>query len=330
MNLKVLDNDVGGLPAYIPRFKPWLPVVGAAVSALGGIAGSVMQNIQNDERDEKQFERQLYLMDHANFINSAPEQRKRLEQAGVNPALAFANGNTGVASSTPSVPQHTPVSYSELGAGLSAAGSQVLQSQQIEAQNRNLDADTEIKRQQAMTQYSRDMADLQKTLAEENLSKGQYYFLSEQLYQLKDMYDLVKASNYAQLQQTMSVTALNNQIKLAKAFEMELANKRYFLDKALNDSQRAAIAQTIAESVARIQQTNRSLDISERAVANEVIHTMNQDSVAFENLGISKEMMTSEKFKNYISSVASPIIGLLGGMTLGRFGAPIPIKGFGR
>lgn len=327
MNLKVFDNDVGGFPAYIPRFKPWL---GAAVSALGGIAGSVMQNIENENRDDQQFERQLYLMREQNNYNSAPEQRKRLEEAGVNPLLAFGSGNTGAVGSTPSVPQHTPVSYNELGAGMIAAGSQVLQSQQIEAQNRNLDADTEIKRQQAMTQYSRDMANLQKTLAEENLSKGQYYFLSEQLYQLKDMYDLVKANNYAQLQQTLSVTALNHQMKLAKAFEMELANKRYFLDKALNDSQRAAIAQTIAESVARIQQTNRSLDISERAVANEVIHAMNQDAAAFENLGISKEMMTSEKFKNYVSSVASPIIGLLGGMTLGRFGAPVPIKGFGR
>lgn len=329
MNWKLLDCDVGASSAYIPKHKS---IAAALLGAVGGMAASVLQNEANEERDYQQFKYQQQLMREQNYYNSAPQQRQRLEMAGINPALAMSQGHFGTATSTPSVPQHTPVDYSALGAGMTAAGSQVLQSLQIDAQNRNLEADTEIKRQQAMTQYSRDMANIQKTLSEENLSNAQRYMLNEQLYQLKDMYDLTKAQNYAQLQNVMSQSALNNQLKLAKALEMELSQKRFFMDKRLTDAQITAISQQISESVARIRQTDESLSLNAKAIANDVVHAMNQDAAAFENIGLSKETISSEKFRNYVGAAAAPIIGAVGtaAAVKWRLGVPPHIKGFMR
>lgn len=327
MNWKVLDYDVGGLTAYIPRRHDY---IGAVIGAVGGLASSVLQNEVNEERDYQQFQYQQQLMREMNHYNSAPEQRKRLEQAGINAALAFSQGHTGAVGSTPSVPQHTPADFSALGAGFRDAGALLLQSRQVEAQNRNLDADTEIKNQQAMTQYSRDMAEIQKILAEENLSKSRRYLLEEQLYQLKDMYDLTKAKNYSELQNVISQTALNEQMRIAKAVEIDLSQKRFMLDKRLSEAQISAISQQIAESVARIRQTDESLAQNAKAIANDVIHNMNQDASAFENIGLSKELIGSEKFRNYVGSATSAIIGAVGtaAAVKWRFGVPPHIRGF--
>lgn len=246
MNWKFLNRDIGESFAYIPQPKNSIlagAAIGAGISALGGLASSALQNAANANLDEENREWQELMWNKNNEYNKPINQRKRLEEAGINPALAFSSGNTGVASSASTPNQHAPADFSALGSGFQGAAGMLLQGQSIEAQNRNLDADTEIKAQIAMTQYARDMASLEESLSRGNLSKGQYYLVSEQLRQLKDMFELTKAHRYAEIENLSVQSDLNRQLKLAKALEMELSSKRFFLDKRLTDAQIAAIAQ---------------------------------------------------------------------------------------
>ena len=75
--------------------------IGAGISALGGLAASSLSNSANANLDNANRQWQERMWHEANAYNAPLEQRKRLEAAGINPALAFQNGNTGVAASSP-------------------------------------------------------------------------------------------------------------------------------------------------------------------------------------------------------------------------------------
>ena len=109
--------------------------IGAGISALGGLAASSLSNSANANLDNANRQWQERMWHEANAYNAPLEQRKRLEAAGINPALAFQNGNTGVAASSPTPNQHTPADYSALGAGISAAAQYYLQAKQADANN---------------------------------------------------------------------------------------------------------------------------------------------------------------------------------------------------
>ena len=175
MNWKVLDNDVGGNSAYIPKEKRnpiAAAAIGAGISAIGGMLASSSQNSANASMDRETRQWQESMWHKNNEYNTPLNQRKRLEEAGINPALAFQNGNTGVASSAPNAINHTPVDYSALGAGLSQAGAMVLQAQNVEAQNELLKSQSEAQRIENQSLHLRRIAEWQK-LKEEAKKVGE-------------------------------------------------------------------------------------------------------------------------------------------------------------
>ena len=81
MNWKILDFDVGQTLPYVPRKKSWL---GAAISAIGGLVGGVLQNQANASMDEETRDWQYWMWKQNNAYNHPYQQRHRLDQsAGV-------------------------------------------------------------------------------------------------------------------------------------------------------------------------------------------------------------------------------------------------------
>lgn len=92
-------------------FLDFLPVIGDAVSAVGGavstrntnktnMAINQMNNEFNAAEAEKARQFQLDMWNRTNEYNSASAQRSRLESAGLNPYLMMNGGSAGVAQSS--------------------------------------------------------------------------------------------------------------------------------------------------------------------------------------------------------------------------------------
>lgn len=196
MNWKLFDNDVGGQTAYIPNMKnsidSFLPII-------GGFASSILQNDLNSERDYQQYKYQQSLMREQNAYNSAPEQRKRLEQAGINAALAFANGATGAVGSTPSVPQHSPADFSQLGAGFSSSAAQLLQSRQVSAQNELMKEQSEAQRIENRFKALEAISNISDKLAAAQKSGSETKWLEWQLDRSQSLFDAEQKKAYHEI-----------------------------------------------------------------------------------------------------------------------------------
>lgn len=207
MNWKVLDFDVGqGMP-YVPRKKPW---IGAAISAIGGILGGAMQNQANATMDEETRDWQEYMWKQNNAYNHPYQVRHRLEQAGINPALAFQSGNTGVASSTPNVPQHTPSDWSALGTGLSNAASQIISAKQVDQQNALMQSQKEAQDIENQTLHLRRIAEWHKLLNDADKTGVDRDWVKWQMDKDMYMYDLYRKKAYADIENVRSQSALND------------------------------------------------------------------------------------------------------------------------
>lgn len=75
----------------------------AGIGGLIGLAGSYLQHKYNQKLSEQAFNQNVEMWNMQNAYNSPIEQRKRLEQAGLNPALMYGNGggSTGNANQMP-------------------------------------------------------------------------------------------------------------------------------------------------------------------------------------------------------------------------------------
>lgn len=154
MNWKFLDVDIGcSQPVFAPKKKPALGVddallIGAGISAVGGIASSLFSSSSNADLDNVNRQWQERMWHESNQYNAPVEQRKRMEAAGINPALAFQSGNTGVAASSPTPNQHSPQDFSALGSGFQGAGQMIAQRASI----KQMEQQTELLQSQKTAQ----------------------------------------------------------------------------------------------------------------------------------------------------------------------------------
>lgn len=113
--------------------------INAASSAVGGLVGlatSALQHHYNKKLSEKQFEQNVAMWNMQNEYNSPVAQRKRLEEAGLNPALMYQNGAS--AGNATSMPQ-----YQAFGQSLSQNLLDGMQMAQISANIRKTNAEAE-------------------------------------------------------------------------------------------------------------------------------------------------------------------------------------------
>lgn len=115
-------------------------VIGAGSNLLGGI----MNQIFADKAAKKAYQRQLDFWNRQNEYNLPVNQMQRLQAAGLNPNLVYGSGATTMSAQLSSVKASSP----ELGSGIAAAGNLVAQTALLNAQRKNIEADTELKKQE--------------------------------------------------------------------------------------------------------------------------------------------------------------------------------------
>ena len=96
MNWKFLDVDIGH-SVYSSRskmdfFSDWGGIIGAGIAAAGSVAGNAVSANAAQDLDETNRDWQERMWNQTNEYNSTKNQRKRLEEAGINPSLAFHSG----------------------------------------------------------------------------------------------------------------------------------------------------------------------------------------------------------------------------------------------
>lgn len=125
---------------------PLAAIIGAGAS----LAGGVMNQIFADKAAKNAYQRQLDFWNKQNEYNLPANQMQRLEAAGLNPNLVYGNGATTMSAQLSSVKSSSP----ELGSGIAAAGNIVAQTALLNAQRKNIEADTELKKQETQKKES--------------------------------------------------------------------------------------------------------------------------------------------------------------------------------
>lgn len=160
-----------------------------AFEILGGAALSLGNTILNrvESSDQRQFLRSMW--DANNRYNSPAAQRKRLEQAGINPAFAMQNGmmDSGAASQ-PSAPSLPSYDFSPASSALNTAAQLDLQERQVESDARLKDENTIAQQQRnkfglydAYFDVLNKIADLRQKGADTSFLVSQKDYLEKQI-----------------------------------------------------------------------------------------------------------------------------------------------------
>lgn len=104
----------------------WLSPISSAINGAFGLAGSAIQFGFNNQLQDRQNQFNLDMWNLQNEYNSPAAQMKRYEEAGLNPALIYSQGNPGNATSAPvqGVPEAPEISKDmrELGQAFNIEG----------------------------------------------------------------------------------------------------------------------------------------------------------------------------------------------------------------
>lgn len=91
--------------------------------------------------------------------------------------------------------------------------------------------------------------------------------------------------------------------------ELNMKLQQSLADSAisLNNAQKSALGSQIKLNLQEIAHIKNADQLSSAEVRQRVISMINQDASLFESLGMSKEMMASQKFKNYVGSIVDAV-----------------------
>ena len=196
--------------------------IGGAVSSIvGGIGGAIrarkarklareMQQKQFDwqrEENERAFQRNLQMWNQQNAYNSPAAQMKRLEDAGLNPNLAYGNLASGQAGSPPqleaaNVPQLSEAAYSNPFDSISQMGAnlykqhlvQMAQTASLLAQSRKTEEEYNKLRIENSLLPTKMKAEIGKLLSSTELNKETKNNLVVQSEMLGEQMKLVQAN----------------------------------------------------------------------------------------------------------------------------------------
>lgn len=199
----------------------------AALTSGAGLLGSLMGANKQDKNAQAQrdWQEKMYLMDRE--YNTAANQRKRFEEAGLNPNLLL-NGSSGsVSGSIPSTSMSN--SGDTLAQGISSAGSSAAQmiAQQMDINAQKNVRDAESRRADEEADYTSQMTEAQRM---QNMFLLQTLQAKTKNLQLKNVYQELE-NKYAQ-------DSLDARVDLVTAQNQSLANRAYL------DAMNAALADT--------------------------------------------------------------------------------------
>lgn len=128
----------------------WGAAAAAAGSIIGGVIQGGMQANAQKKADGRNFDAQIRLMDYANAYNTPLQQRKRLEEAGLNPALMY-NQMGSHTSATPTAKDSAPRSMPQIGASIPQAIEAYINYTMMDKQMQVMDTSIAQKKQQIAT-----------------------------------------------------------------------------------------------------------------------------------------------------------------------------------
>lgn len=175
----------------------WLgAAIGAGASLLGNIFNRSSQNSANstnmriaqmnnqwsEEMMQKQMDYNTDMWNKNNKYNSASEQRRRLEQAGLNPSLMMNGGSAGVAqaASSPGLPSPAQAAVQPNRYDFSGIGQAIQNAYIAQGQRNQMDANTRFLNTQADWYAARASADISKIIAETKSHTAKTYWQNVQ------------------------------------------------------------------------------------------------------------------------------------------------------
>lgn len=220
-------------------------IAGAASSIIGGIGGAIqarknrklareMQQKQFDwqrEENERAFQRNLQMWNQQNAYNSPAAQMQRLEDAGLNPNLAYGNLASGQAGSPPqleaaNVPQMSDAAYSnpfdsisQMGTNLSNSTVQMAQTASLLAQSRKTQEEYNKLVIENSFLPAKMKAEISLLLSSDALTKEQKQNLIVQTQMLGEQMQLVQANVDKVRKEIDSLGIANDRAKIQLAIE---------------------------------------------------------------------------------------------------------------
>lgn len=292
---------------------------------------------------DQAYQRELENRAHNEWYNSAAQQVARLRAAGINPALAMYGGSGSIGASHSSInaqigqnphanqPSMIPMEsgapvqgYTGFGRGISDTMANFFSFKANEREDYRLANDITVSRMEAYAKLLDSATKAKEAGTNEKYVDGILQNARQSIALDEDKFAVQNELNQAYL--SLEDRRVANE-------EAQTLLKRYQVDAEirLSNQQISYLGQLITESAANVDINKKNAQSYGSLVANEVIHMINQDADAFERLGLDKDMIDSQKFKNYVGSVAD---GLATGAAIYfgvRNGAkPMPIRGFGR
>lgn len=321
-----------------------LPLAAAIIPAAASLAGSAINSLtgsaanranvamqrETNEMNYRMFKEQnawnLAQWNRENVYNSPEQQALRLQRAGINPAYVFGNGSVSEASALQSAspnpaqsPHVEPINVgSQIAEGAYTAVNAYMQSQ---LQNASID---EIRTRTAgqSIQNDLDLATLVNKIKVSNLDAKEKDFWLDYIKRTQE--GRVAFENGKQREQQAQTDYLKQQTAYLKCKQV-LESFQTASNIRLNNAQVDAISNSIAQNWQQIAIAWQHLDVSKMSVqaqnaylGNLVIKMANDTGFDWEKLGISKDMVTSEKFRNYVGSAASAVVAVMSAVGVGK------------
>ena len=261
----------------------------AAITAGAGILGSLFGSYKQDKNAQAQrdWQEKMYLLDRE--YNTAANQRKRFEQAGLNPNLMM-NGSAGsVSGSVPSTSMSN--SGETLAQGISSAGSSAAQ---MIAQQMDINAQKNVRA--AESRKADEEADYTGQMTE--AQRMQNMFLLQTL-QAKTK-NLQLRNVYQELENQYAKDSLDARVDLISAQNQSLANRAYLdaMNAALADTQnriskvnlswlpaekQAGLANVLAQSALLASQRGMADAAARMYVSSAVLNYANESGIKIDN-----------------------------------------------
>ena len=329
------QNSMAAWAAIIPAAAS---LVGSAINTLTGKANRDLQR----ETNQQNFQNMVYQNNWnreqwnlENEYNSPAAQSQRLREAGINPNMVFGNGSVSEAGSLQSAPVNAAVAPQMPYVGADIANgvytginaynqAQLINAQTDEIRERTSGQSIQNQLDRMMLYAKVDALDI------DNKYKSKLFDLLDKTFDFEVAYKKGQVRN--QDENTNYIIQQTTYLKARQKME-EDKNKS---DIALNDAQIDYLAEWLSlhreeVDIAWENAKTYSGEVQYRKgkFGEELVHMLNQDELALKQVGISEDLSTSQKFKNYFGGIAETAIGFgLGSISKASKPFGMVVRGF--
>lgn len=196
------------------------------------------------------------------------------------------------------------------------------QNRLIGSQSENVQADTQQKQIDNMTRWMENLSRLRLTMAEgdkmlsdKNVSDAtkdsirlQNKYLRKQIKVYSKQMNALASQPYkqndvldSQFESNMSQAAVNYMEVQAKQAGIKLTEAQIF-----------SVYESVKQAWKSIENDTKLANATVKEKAQAIVHMLNSDAAQFESIGIDKELVGSQKFKNYLSGAVESIVAGVG------------------